>query len=42
MKITYKNRSIEKVCIIASVAEKKYSREMSEKNSNAYRLDRSG
>lgn len=31
MKITYKNRSIEKVCTIASVAEKKYSREMAEK-----------
>lgn len=31
MKITYKNRSIEKVCTIASVAEKKYGREMAEK-----------
>lgn len=31
MQIDYKNRSIEKVCTIASVAEKKYGQEMAEK-----------
>lgn len=31
MDVEYKNRSIEKVCTIASVAEKKYGQEMAEK-----------
>ncbi len=31
MEVEYKNRSIEKVCTIASVAEKKYGRDMAEK-----------
>ncbi len=31
MKVEYRNRSIEKVCTIASVAEKQYGRQMAEK-----------
>ena len=31
MEVEYRNKSIEKVCTIASVAEKKYGRRMAEK-----------
>ena len=36
MEITYKSRRIEKVCTLASEAEKKYGLEMAEKNPSAY------
>ena len=31
MKITYKNKKIEKICTVASAAEKKYGQEMADK-----------